>query len=370
DRGGSGGSARKHGRDGKDIVIKVPPGTVVRTTIDGEPYSVDLLRPGERLLAARGGKGGLGNTHFATSTHQAPRIAELGQPGDEYELELELKLIADVGLIGFPNAGKSTLLAASSAARPKIANYPFTTLSPNLGAAQVGDQTFVIADIPGLIEGAHAGVGLGHDFLRHVERTRVLVHVLDAAGVDGRDPLHDFEQINEELRLYQPELAERPQVVALNKQDLPEARTNLARLKRKLPVDKQMIFAISAATGEGVPPLLQRVAALLREMPDPIREAQLKAAGQPGEVLTWPIRAADPNAFTITPEDGGFRVRGQKIEQLVSMLNFAQEESLDRLQRVLDRSGISQALRDAGIEEGDRVFIEKSELEWSEELGR
>ena len=370
DRGGSGGSARKHGRDGKDIVIKVPPGTVVRTTIDGEPYSIDLVRPGERLLAARGGKGGLGNTHFATSTHQAPRIAELGQPGEEYELELELKLIADVGLIGFPNAGKSTLLAASSAARPKIANYPFTTLSPNLGVAQVGDQTFVIADIPGLIEGAHAGVGLGHDFLRHVERTRVLVHVLDAAGVDGRDPLHDFEQINEELRLYQPELAERPQVVALNKQDLPEARTNLARLKRKLPVDKQMIFAISAATGEGVPPLLQRVAALLREMPDPIREAQLKAAGQPGEVLTWPIRAADPNAFTITPEDGGFRVRGQKIEQLVSMLNFAQEESLDRLQRVLDRSGISQALRDAGIEEGDRVFIEKSELEWSEELGR
>ncbi len=165
-------------------------------------------------------------------------------------------------------------------------------------------------------------------------------------------------------------MAERPQVVALNKQDLPEARTNLARLKRKLPVDKQMIFAISAATGEGVPPLLQRVAALLREMPDPIREAQLKAAGQSGEVLTWPIRTADPNAFTITPEDGGFRVRGQKIEQLVSMLNFAQEESLDRLQRVLERSGISQALRDAGIEEGDRVFIEKSELEWSEELGR
>ncbi len=326
DRGGSGGSGRKHGRDGKDIVIKVPPGTVVRTTIEGEPYSVDLVRPGERLLAAGGGKGGLGNTHFTTSTHQAPRIAELGQPGEEYELELELKLIADVGLIGFPNAGKSTLLAASSAARPKIANYPFTTLSPNLGVAQVGDQTFVIADIPGLIEGAHAGVGLGHDFLRHVERTRVLVHVLDAAGVEGRDPLSDFEQINEELRLYQPELAERPQVVALNKQDLPEARTNLARLKRKLPVDKQMIFAISAATGEGVPPLLQRVAALLRELPDPIREAQLQAAGQPGEVLTWPIQARDPNAFTITPEDGGFRVRGQKIEQLVSMLNFAQQE--------------------------------------------
>ena len=370
DRGGSGGSARKHGRDGKDIVIKVPPGTVVRTTIDDEPYSMDLLRPGERLLAARGGKGGLGNTHFATSTHQVPRIAELGQPGEEFELELELKLIADVGMIGFPNAGKSTLLAASSAARPKIANYPFTTLSPNLGVVEVGDQTFVMADIPGLIEGAHAGVGLGHDFLRHVERTRVLVHVLDTAGVDGRDPLQDYEQINEELRLYQPELAERPQIVALNKQDLPEARENLARLKRKLSVDKQMLFAISAATGEGVPPLLQRVAELLRELPDPIREAQLQAAGQPTELLTWPVPVRNPNAFTVTREGDGFRVRGQKIEQLVSMLNFAQQESLDRLQRVLDRTGISQALRDAGIEEGDRVFIEKSELEWSEELGR
>lgn len=369
-RGGSGGSARKHGRDGADLVLKVPPGTVVHTEIDGEPYTVDLVRSGERLLAARGGKGGLGNTHFATSTHQVPRIAELGQPGEEFELDLELKLIADVGLIGFPNAGKSTLLAAISAARPKIANYPFTTLSPNLGVVGLGDQTFVVADIPGLIEGAHAGVGLGHDFLRHIERTRVLVHIVDCAGVDGRDPLTDYEQINEELRLYQPDLAERPQVVVLNKQDLPEARENLTRLKRKLPVDKNMLFTISAATGEGIPPLLQRVAEILREIPDPLREAQLEAAGKPTEVLAWPVPQRNPNAFTIIPENGGFRVRGQKIEQIVSMLNFAQEEALDRLQRVLERSGISQALREAGIEEGDRVFIEKAEMEWSEELGR
>lgn len=369
-RGGGGGSARKHGRDGSDLVIKVPPGTVVRTEIDGEPYTVDLVRSGERLLAARGGKGGLGNTHFATSTHQVPRIAELGQPGEEFELNLELKLIADVGLLGFPNAGKSTLLAAISAARPKIANYPFTTLSPNLGVVEVGDQTFVVADIPGLIEGAHAGVGLGHDFLRHIERTRVLVHIVDSAGVDGRDPLTDFEQINEELRLYQPELAERPQAVVLNKQDLPEARENLARLKRRLPVDKHMLFTISAATGEGIPPLLQRVAEMLRELPDLQRQAQLDAAGKPTEELTWPVPQRNPNAFTIIPENGGFRVRGQKIEQVVSMINFAQEEALDRLQRVLERSGISHALREAGIEEGDRVFIEKAELEWSEELGR
>ena len=372
-RGSPGGSARKHGRNGKDVVIAVPPGTVVRTEIEGESYGVDLVAPGQRLRAARGGKGGLGNTHFATSTHQTPRIAELGQPGEERVLELELKLIADVGLIGFPNAGKSTLLAAISAARPKIANYPFTTLSPNLGVVEVGDQAFVVADIPGLIEGAHAGVGLGHDFLRHIERTRVLVHVVDTAGVDGRDPLADFAQINAELVLYQPELADRPQVVALNKQDLPEARDNLARLRRELPVDRGRVFPISAATGEGVQPLLHQVAALLREHPDPLREARDEASvpnARAVEELTWPVPARDPNAFTITREHGGYRVRGEKIEQLISMLNFAQQESLDRLQRVLDRSGISQALRNAGVQAGDQVFIEEAELEWSEDLGR
>jgi GTP-binding protein len=223
-RGGNGGGSRKHGRDGRDVIVRVPPGTVVRAEIDGELYEVDLDAPGMQLLAARGGKGGLGNVHFATSTQQAPRLAELGQPGEAYELDLELKLLADVGLIGFPNAGKSTLLSIISAAKPKIAPYPFTTLQPNLGVAEVGDYSFVVADIPGLIEGAHRGVGLGFDFLRHVERTRLLIHVVDAAGVDGRDPLADYQQINEELRLYQPELAARPQVVALNKADLPEAR--------------------------------------------------------------------------------------------------------------------------------------------------
>src|ERR671933_850419 len=366
ERGSNGGSARKHGRDGKDLVIKVPPGTVVRTEIEGEPYAVDLVAPGQRLLAASGGKGGLGNTHFATSTHQVPRIAELGAPGEERELDLELKLIADVGLIGFPNAGKSTLLAAISAARPKIANYPFTTLSPNLGVVEVGNQTFVVADIPGLIEGAHAGVGLGHDFLRHIERTRVLIHVVDAAGVEGRDPLDDYHQINEELRLYRPELVDRPQVVALNKQDLPEAREQVPRLMRELGLRKDHIFPISAATGEGVGALLQEVAALLREHPNPL-------AAQPRsvpELMTWPVPPRDPNAFTIAKEGNAYRVRGERIEKLVSMLNFAQEESLDRLQRVLDRSGISQALRDAGVREGDPVRIEKAELVWSEELGR
>lgn len=363
-RGNNGGAGRKTGRSGEDLVITVPPGTVVRTTIDGVQYEVDLVAPGQRLLAARGGKGGLGNVHFTTSTHQAPRIAELGQPGEAFELELELKLIADVGLVGFPNAGKSTLLSVVSAARPKIANYPFTTLVPNLGVAEVGTQTFVIADIPGLIEGAHAGVGLGHDFLRHVERCRVLIHMIDAAGTDGRDPLDDYNQINEELRLYQPELAERRQIVALNKIDVPEAQANIERLRNALPVAKEDLFTMSAVTGENVQPLLRRVAEILRDMPHPMANVPRSE-----EVLTWPMPEADPNAWTIEPVEGGFRVRGQKIERLVSMLNFAQSESIDRLQRNLEAMGISDALRDAGIEEGDSVFIEKAELEWSEELG-
>jgi GTP-binding protein len=364
ERGRNGGPSRSTGRSGRDTVIKVPPGTVARTTIDGETYEVDLVRPGQRLLAARGGKGGLGNVHFATATRQAPRIAELGEPGEEHELQLELKLIADVGLVGYPNAGKSTLLAAVSAARPKIGAYPFTTLIPNLGVVEVDTQTFVVADIPGLIEGAHTGVGLGHDFLRHIERTRLLIHVVDAAGTEDRDPLDDYRQINEELRLYQPQLAERPQLVALNKLDLPEARDNLPRLLHALPVDKRDIFPISAATGEGIQPLLRRAAELLRELPNPLAELPPSH-----EVLTWPEPEVDPNAFTITHEDGRYRVRGKKIERLVSMLNFAQPESLDRLQRVLEASGISQALRDAGIREGDTVLIEKAELTWSEERG-
>ncbi len=365
ERGRNGGSSRSKGRSGREIVIKVPPGTVARTTIDGQTYEVDLVRPRQRLLAARGGKGGLGNVHFATATRQAPRIAELGEPGEERELELELKLVADVGLVGYPNAGKSTLLSAISAARPKIGAYPFTTLIPNLGVVEVGTQTFVVADIPGLIEGAHVGVGLGHDFLRHIERTRLLIHIVDAAGTEGRDPLDDYRQINEELRLYQPQLAERPQLVALNKMDLIEARDNLPRLQRALPVDKSDIFPISAATGEGIQLLLRRTAELLRELPNPLAELPPS-----DEVLTWPEPEVDPNAFTITREDGRYRVRGKKIERLVSMLNFAQPESLDRLQRVLEASGISQALRDAGIQEGDTVLIEKAELEWSEEPGR
>lgn len=361
ERGGNGGRNRMRGRNGKDLTVLVPPGTIVRTTIDGEPYEIDLAAPGLRLLAARGGKGGLGNVHFATATYQVPRIAELGEPGEERELELELKLLADVGLVGFPNAGKSTLLSIVSAARPKVAPYPFTTLQPNLGVVGVGDYSFVMADIPGLIEGAHRGVGLGFDFLRHVERTRLLIHVVDAAGVDGRDPVDDYGKINEELQLYQPELARRPRVVALNKADLPAAEEHVPRLRAAIDLPPSDVFTLSAATREGVDTLMQNVAARLAEMPAPPREAR-------DETLAWPVPEIDPNFFTVEPEQDGFRVRGKKIERLIAMTNFAQPDALMRIQRVLEASGISAALIAAGVEEGDTVHIEKASLTWSDEM--
>ncbi|MBK9942451.1 MAG: GTPase ObgE [Kouleothrix sp.] len=360
ERGGNGGGSRKHGRDGHDLTIRVPPGTIAHATIAGEAYAVDLAVPGMRLLAARGGKGGLGNVHFATSTHQTPRLAELGEPGAEFEIDLELKLLADVGLVGFPNAGKSTLLSIISAARPKIGAYPFTTIQPNLGVVAVGDFSFVVADIPGLIEGAHRGVGLGFDFLRHVERTRLLIHVVDAAGVDGRDPLEDYRKINDELHLYQPELARRPQIVALNKTDLPEGQAQIARLRAAIATPTTDVFVISGATRAGVDALIQSVAARLSVLPAPDRAAR-------DEELNWPVPEVDERVFSVEPERDGWRVRGRKIERLISMTNFAQSESLMRIQRVLEASGISAALINAGVHEGDPVYIEKAELIWSDQ---
>jgi len=357
-RGGNGGGSRKHGRDGNDLIIRVPPGTVARVSIEGEAYEIDLAAPGMRLLAARGGKGGLGNVHFATSTHQVPRIAELGQPGEAYEIDLELKLLADVGLVGYPNAGKSTLLSMISAARPKIGAYPFTTLQPNLGVVGVGDYSFVVADIPGLIEGAHRGVGLGFDFLRHIERTRLLLHLVDAAGVDGRDPVDDYRQINEELRQYQPELARRPQIVVLNKTDLPDAQANLERLRAVITLPPTEVFEISAATRSGVDALMQHVAVRLLDIPGPNLETR-------DEELAWPVPEVDERLFTVEPEGAGWRVRGKKIERLISMTNFAQSESLMRIQRVMHASGITNALITAGAQEGDIVYIEKAALPWT-----
>ena len=364
--GHGGNKQRQTGRQGHDVEVRVPPGTIVTAEIEGETYSVDLERPGQRLLAAQGGRGGLGNVNFTSSTHQVPRLAELGEPGGELTLRLELKLLADVGLVGFPNAGKSTLLSVVSAAKPKIAPYPFTTLQPNLGVVEVGQGSFVMADIPGLIEGASQGVGLGFDFLRHVERTRVLIHVVDTAGTEGRDPLEDFRTINAELAAYQPELARRPQIVALNKCDLPDAQANLKRLRRELGVPASDIFAISAATGEGVGPLLERVNTLLRELSPVVKQPNRDEE----EELNWPLPEVNENAYTIEREDDGWRVRGRRIERLIAMTNFAQDESLDRIDRVLAATGITAALENAGVKEGDTVRIQKAELVWGEDTGR
>lgn len=264
-RGGNGEGGNRSGARGGDVTIRVPLGTVVRDAGTGEVLA-DLARPGVRVLVARGGRGGRGNARFKSPTRQAPRFAEPGRPGQERWLDLELKLLADVGLIGFPNAGKSTLLARLTRARPRVGAYPFTTLSPNLGVAEWGGLAFVVADIPGLIEGAHRGAGLGHHFLRHVERTRLLVHVLDAAGSGGRDPLEDFRTVNRELELYSPELVGKPQVVALNKMDLPEARANRAKLEAELAGSGVEAVAVSAATGEGVEELLRVLARRLAEV--------------------------------------------------------------------------------------------------------
>jgi len=266
-RGRHGEGKDRHGKNGADLVLRVPVGTMVREAETGRVLA-DLTAHGQEAVVARGGRGGRGNARFATPKEKAPRIAEKGKPGEERWLELALKLLSDVGLIGFPNAGKSTILSRVSAARPKIADYPFTTLEPCLGVVRAGEgESFVVADLPGLIEGAHTGAGLGHKFLRHIERTRLLIHVLDTAGTGGRDPVEDFTAINRELALYSPELASRPQVVAANKMDLPEARANLDRLRAALPDCE--IFPVSAVTGEGLDLLIARVAVLLQELPLP-----------------------------------------------------------------------------------------------------
>ncbi len=360
--GQPGGRSNRRGANGADLEIPVPPGTVVHGVDEEGNLVADMLAPGQRLLVGRGGRGGRGNATFATSTRQAPRIAELGEPGEERWLQLELKLIADVGLVGYPNAGKSTLLAASSAARPKIASYPFTTLSPNLGVATVGDMDFVLADIPGLIEGASEGAGLGLEFLRHIERTRLLIHVLDGAGLEGRDPLADFYATNHELASYSPALAERRQLVAVNKMDLPEARERWEQLRQALPVSPEDVFPISAATGEGVQELLNRTAALLQEMPRPFDLAPRE------ETLVLAPVTADERAFTVEREEGGFRVRGRAIERLANMTDFETREGAARFQRVLKVSGIEESLREAGVKDGDRVSIGRAVLYW-EEMG-
>lgn len=351
-RGGNGAGRKKHGARGKDVEIPVPVGTIVRA--DDEVVA-DLTTPGQKVLVARAGRGGLGNVHFATATNRAPRVAQKGEPGEERWVTLELKLIADVGLVGYPNVGKSTLLGATTRASPKIADYPFTTLSPNLGVATVDDKTFVLADIPGLIEGAHRGVGLGREFLRHVERTKVLVNVISG---DSADPLHDFEAVNKEMELFNPELKGKPQVIAVNKMDLPEAKRAWPETARKLESLGIPVFPISAAAGEGLEPLLAKVGELVERA----REEEIKKAEEVVPEIIMPPRPVPE--FVIERDELGFRVRGRLVERIVAMTDMESDEALAMLQRHLARMGVTAALQKAGVKPGDTVRIGEFELEW------
>jgi len=358
--GGHGQGNNKHGKDGEDLVLRVPVGTVVYEEGSDVPLA-DMSVPGYKFIAARGGRGGFGNAHFATSTRQTPRIAEKGEPGESKILRLELKLLADVGIVGFPNVGKSTLISRVSAAKPKIADYPFTTLVPNLGVVRVSEErSFVMADIPGLIEGAHEGAGLGHRFLRHIERTRMLVHMLDVSGTTGRDPLHDFEVVNAELKAYGQHLALLPQIVALNKIDVPGARDIAGPVKLALEERGLEVFPISAVTGEGVDALIYRVADMLEELgPPPIQiSSEAPTVIKVERELGWNVERE---------EDGVFVVRGPSVERMVSMTDLESDDAVRWLHRRLERMGVLKALRDAGAQHGDTVRIGDVEFNFVEE---
>lgn len=359
DRGEHGRSKSQHGRGADSLVVKVPPGTVVVDADTGEVIA-DLTRQEQTAVIARGGRGGRGNIRFSSPKNPAPHVAENGEPGVERWVELELKLLADAGLVGYPSVGKSTLLSAVSAARPKVGAYHFTTIHPNLGVVETEDgRSFVMADLPGLIEGAHTGVGLGHQFLRHVERTRVLVHVVDMAGSEGRDPYEDWLQINEELRLYRKELADRPQIVAANKMDLPEAKENLERFKAAIDGEVS-VFPVSSATREGLRELLYAVADRLDALPDePLEE------GEEEERKIYRSPAAE-EPFRVRRENELFVVEGERVEKLVKMTNFQYDESIRRFAHTLKRMGVDDALRKKGAKEGDTIRIGEMEFDFQD----
>lgn len=353
DDGAKGGPNNRYGKSGADLVIKVPAGTMVYDVESGNLIG-DLLTEGQKMIVCSGGRGGRGNSHFKNSRNKVPHIAEKGEPTTEKIFRLELKLIADVGIVGVPNAGKSTLLSVATNAKPKIAAYAFTTLEPNLGVAVLDDfTTFVMADIPGLIEGAHMGVGLGHDFLRHVQRTRVLVHMIDGLSID---PVGDYIQINSELSLFDPELGNKPQIVVLNKMDIPEVEELFPLLEEEFNKIGVEVMLISAVTTKNVRSLLYKVAQIIAELPEPEFEEELP-------VYTM---ESDPNYFEIEEVDEGWIVHGQAIERAAVMTYWEHDQAIDRFQRILETIGIDKALRKAGIQEGDIVFIGSIELEWED----
>ncbi|MCI3923630.1 GTPase ObgE [Paenibacillus sp. TRM 82003] len=366
-RGEKGRNKSQHGANAEDTIVRVPPGTIV---IDDDTKEIiaDLTRHGQEVVVAKGGRGGRGNMRFATANNPAPHIAEKGEEGQERWIILELKVMADVGLVGFPSVGKSTLLSVVSAAQPKIGDYHFTTITPNLGVVDVEEgRSFVLADLPGLIEGAHEGVGLGHEFLRHVERTRVIAHVVDMSGTEARDPYEDWVAINKELRLYNEKLADRPQIVVANKMDIPEAELFLEEFKQKLAENGHgeiEIFPISAATRQGIRELLFRLADMVDAIPNaPVVEETPETEER--KVYTLENRNAD-ESFTIRRENDVFIVQGEAIERLAKRTKFESYDSVQRFATIMRRMGVDKELRKRGAEDGHYVRIGEYEFEFVE----
>ncbi|WP_226526332.1 GTPase ObgE [Metabacillus niabensis] len=360
-RGEHGMSKNQHGKNSQPMIVKVPPGTVVTDEETGQIIA-DLTEHGQQAVIAKGGRGGRGNSRFATPANPAPELSENGEPGIERNVILELKVLADVGLVGFPSVGKSTLLSVVSSAKPKIAEYHFTTLVPNLGMVETEDgRSFVMADLPGLIEGAHQGVGLGHQFLRHIERTRVIVHVIDMSSLEGRDPYEDYLTINAELKEYNLRLTERPQLIVANKMDMPDSEENLAEFKKKLDEDVQ-IFPISAITRDGVRELLYAVADAIEQTPEfPLYEEEATE-----NRVVYEFKKEEPNFAITRDSEGAYVLTGEKIEKLFKMTDFSREESVRRFARQLRGLGVDEALRARGAEDGDIVKLLDYEFEFVE----
>jgi len=351
--GKPGEGGHRFGKSGANLYIKVPAGTIVRDMATGRTMA-DLVEVGEKFLVAKGGRGGRGNAKFATSTRQVPKFAEEGEDGENFELMLELKLLADVGLVGFPNVGKSTILSIMTSAKPKIGNYQFTTLEPNLGVVKLNNgMDFVLADIPGLIEGAHTGIGLGHEFLRHVERTKLIIHVVDCAQSEARDVVKDFKIINAELELYNKKLASRPQIVIANKMDIPGAKENFERLKKVTDKLGYEIFEVSAVTNSGLKEVFDRVSVLLKEIPEEEKEE-----------IIYEEKVIGGPEFEIRRENEVYIIFGKVIEKVMRNINFDDYESVQYFQRFLDLKGINKELERMGINEGDTVRIGEVEFEY------
>lgn len=356
--GEDGKTQKMHGKGAKDLVLKVPPGTIIRDEATNLVIA-DLKKSGDKAVVARGGRGGRGNTNFTTAIRQAPSFAEAGKEGEERSIILELKMIADVGLLGFPNVGKSTFLSVVTKAKPKIANYHFTTLTPNLGVVETkfGDS-FVLADIPGLIEGAHEGIGLGHEFLRHVERTKVLIHIVDVSGLEGRDPIDDFDKINEELKLYNEKLTQRPQVVVANKIDLLESRENFEIFKEEIESRGYKVFAMSAATREGIDEVMNYVSNILKEVED------VELISEEEMLKDYDIKSDDE--INITVENGAYIVEGKSLERLLYSVDFEDMESVQYFQKIMEKKGVFAKLRELGVQDGDLVKLYDLEFEYYE----